>query len=449
MILNYDGGIAVSPKKLARPANVEDLCAILSDKDLYPGPVRAKGSFHSLTPCVATDGTIVDMTGMARILKIDADAMTITAEAGLQWIDAAAALKAQGLQFLTNVEIGNITFGSAACCHTKDGLDGAEFGQLSSYATAMKWVTPKGEKREASDATDPATMRMMRSSHGLAGIIYEATFKVKPLEAVRFEYLPRPVEDLTDGEVNELIARSEGLLCWLVGGAAVFQIRTRVEKPSRFGSFLAASRRRLWNHSVAHVGRLIDAHAPNAAFRNFGHDLSFSAFRATYRALAWGGGYAFLNPEKTVDYRRSPPSCRYAFTFWSFPAASWLAGLKSYVPFAEAHFKAHGFRCNMPLGAYYIRKDQSGVLSYSYDGDTFSLDPIHAVSDKPAWDRFLGEFNEFAYRRHGIPLLNQTPFVQKKHVADGYGERWREFSNWVRRSDPDGRMLNPFFADLL
>ena len=103
----------------------------------------------------------------------------------------------------------------------------------------------------------------------------------------------------------------------------------------------------------------------------------------------------------------------------------------------------------MPLGAYHIRKDTHSVLSYATDGDVFSIDPIHAYSDKPAWERFLTEFNEFAYQRNGVPLFNQTPLMEKKHVTQAYGDRWREFSDWVRRADPEGRMLNSFFASLL
>jgi len=30
-----------------------------------------------------------------------------------------------------------------------------------------------------------------------------------------------------------------------------------------------------------------------------------------------------------------------------------------------------------------------------------------------------------------------------------YGDRWKKLSDWVRTVDPDGRMLNPFFAELL
>ena len=103
----------------------------------------------------------------------------------------------------------------------------------------------------------------------------------------------------------------------------------------------------------------------------------------------------------------------------------------------------------MPLGSYFIRKDTSSILSYTYDGDIFSIDPIHAYTDKLQWDTFLKEFNEFAYKRNGIPLLNQSPFVERRHVEAAYGPRWKEFSTWVRQTDPGRRMVNPFFEGLL
>ena len=61
----------------------------------------------------------------------------------------------------------------------------------------------------------------------------------------------------------------------------------------------------------------------------------------------------------------------------------------------------------------------------------------------------LKKFNDFAFQRNGIPLLNQSPFVERKHVEAAYGARWKEFSRRVKAIDPKGRLLNPFFADLL
>ena len=106
-----------------------------------------------------------------------------------------------------------MTLGSAACCHSKDALDGIEFGQVSSYVTAMKWVTPSGELAQPPRPTTP-TATLMRSSHGLCGVVYEVTFRVKPIEAVHFTYLPRPVEELTQEEVNDLLETPKA---WFAG----------------------------------------------------------------------------------------------------------------------------------------------------------------------------------------------------------------------------------------
>ena len=68
--------------------------------------------------------------------------MTVTAQAGAQLVDVAAALRKLNLQFMLNIEIGNITLGSAACCQTKDSLDGVELGQVNSYLTGSQVGQP-------------------------------------------------------------------------------------------------------------------------------------------------------------------------------------------------------------------------------------------------------------------------------------------------------------------
>ena len=448
-VKNYDGGISASPRRRVWPRNVSEIQAVLSDEARFPSPVRAMGSYHSLTPCASSSGTMIDMSRMNRILAIDIENMTFTAQAGLQVIDAASVLRRYDLQLITNIEIGNMTLGAAACCHTKDGLDGTEFGQVSSYVTAVKWVKPDGTLAEASEATDPDLLHLMRSSYGLCGVVYEVTLRIEPLQAVRFSYLPRRVSDLTQQEVDRIIEGSEGLVCWTVGSTAVFQTRTRIARCGAAGALFASARRRLWNDTEARAGRFIDRYVPSGPLRNLAQDGWFAGTNLLFSTLKLVGGASLRNPDKIIDYRQTSPSAKYVFTFWAFPREQWLHTLREYLAFAEAHRKDHGFRCNMALGSYFVRQDRSSCLSYSYGGDVFSIDPIHARTDEAAWDRFLEGFNEFAHARNGIPLLNQSPLVTKRHVQAAYGRRWEDFATWVRREDPSGRMLNPFFAELL
>ncbi|HEY1766618.1 MAG TPA: FAD-binding protein [Terracidiphilus sp.] len=448
-IVNYDGSIAFSPQQVVYPTTVAEIQAVLRDAAQYPAPVRAMGSYHSLTPCASTSGTIVDLGKMAQVMAIDAASLTMTAQAGLQVIDAAKVLRTRGLQLMTNIEIGNMRLGSAACCHSKDALDGIQFGQFSSYVIEIKWVAPDGSLHSVSETGDPELLRKMRSSYGLAGIVYEVTLKIKPMEALHFSYLPRPFDELKQDEVDQILDSSEGLICWTIQRTCVFQQRHKVESAGIIGALCADVRRNLWSYTGAHVGQFIAHYFSDPAVRNALQTGDFDSGKLLYEGLHLAGGFTVLAPDKIIDYNNSPPSARYAFTFWAFPRSQWLAALGDYLEFEEKHFQRTGFRCNLPLGSYRVRRDTSSLLSYTTDDEVFSLDPIHAVTDLAPWQNFLREFNDFAYQRKGIPLLNQSPFVERKHVEQAYGQRWFDFSAWVRSVDPTGRMLNPFFAELL
>ncbi|PWT80064.1 MAG: hypothetical protein C5B57_12840 [Blastocatellia bacterium] len=448
-LTNYDGSIVVEPQQVVRPETVEEIQAILRHPDRYPSPVRAMGSFHSLTPCAASPGTIVSMERFKNVVKIDTQAMTFTAQAGLQMIEANEILREHNVQFILNIEIGNMTLGSAACCHTKDSLDGVEFGQVNSYVIGAKWVTPAGELEEASEDRTPELLALIRASYGLAGIIFEVTFRIKPVEIVRFDYHLLDAAELTQDRISEAIASNQTLVCWTIDGTVIIQTRNQATELRH--EWLAGSRRFAWNFLAAFVGRAIRQHSISPDLTDVAEHIGAEIELGFYRVLSATGGFTLRDPEKMVDYSKTPPAARYAFTFWAFPQAEWVKNLKAYLQFADQYFKEHGFRCNMPLGSYFIRKDSHSLLSYSYDGDIISLDPIHAPSerDKAGWAQFLRTFNEWAHQRGGIPLLNQSPYVKKEHVVSAYGDRWKKLSEWVRSVDPTGRMVNPFFQELL
>lgn len=448
-ITNYDGGIVTSPQQHVHPTSVAELQQILRDRQQYPSPVRAMGSNHSLTPCAASTGTIVSMDGFTKILNIDTTRMTLTAQAGLQLVDAAAVLRTKKLQFMLNIEIGNITLGSAACCQTKDSLDGVELGQVGSYVTGIKWVSPSGDLMEASETTNPELLPYLRASYGLAGIVYEVTFKLKPLEIIAFKYDVHDVEDLSDSIIQSAIASNQSIVLWTVGDRVVIQSRNTATELRH--EFLGDARQFGWSFLGAYIGRGIRDRFAGTGIGLLKEQLGTGLEIAFYRLLSAGGGFTLEAPDKTINYSKTPPSARYAFTFWAFPRADYVKNLKDYVKFAEDHYERTNFRCNLPLGSYFIRKDRSSLLSYTWDGDTISLDPIHAPSDSEpdAWPTFLKAFNEWAHSRAGIPLLNQSPFVKKEHVVGAYGDRWTQLGDWLRTIDPDRRMVNEFFGELL
>ena len=447
-ITSYDGGNSTTPQVVVTPRNVAEVQEVLRDRDRFPSPVRAIGSFHSLTPCPVSTGTVIEMAGMTQVIEIDRAAMTVTLEAGVQYVDAAAALRRQGLQFFLNIEIGNATVGSLACCHSKDALDGVDQGQISSFVTRIRWVDPAGERREASEDGDLELLRRVRSGYGLFGVVYEVTLRVKPLEIVKLEYETQDTLALTQDHVDRVIAENEAMVCWTIGRTTVLQTRNRTDRLQR--RWLAKVRFLCWTLAAAFIGRNI-RRIPVASLRRALESAWLAAQRFGFRLLSAIGGFSLYSPDKIMNYRETPPYARYAFTFWAFPRTCWVDNLRSYIEFSEEHFRRTGFRCNMPLGSYFIRQDRGSLLSYTFDEDMLSLDPIHCfhAHDEDEWYAFLQEFNAWAYERGGVPLLNQSPFVERRHCVAAYGDRWQEFSDWVRTVDPEARMLNQFFVDLL
>ena len=56
-----------------------------------------------------------------------------------------------------------------------------EYGQVGSYVIGVKMVLPSGDLLEVTEIGNPELMQKVRSSYGLFGIIYEVTFRIRPL----------------------------------------------------------------------------------------------------------------------------------------------------------------------------------------------------------------------------------------------------------------------------
>jgi FAD/FMN-containing dehydrogenase len=149
---------------LVTPESIEDLVEIVVDTVRFPSPVRPAGSMHSTARMNGDDegGTMVDMKTMNRILHFTDD--TVTVEAGVTHIVLANALKERGLQPYVTTEIGNVTLGAMATAATKDSSFPGGFGQVSSYVTSVRLVTPDGKLKEITERDNPEEMQLIRSS---------------------------------------------------------------------------------------------------------------------------------------------------------------------------------------------------------------------------------------------------------------------------------------------
>jgi hypothetical protein len=96
---------------------------------------------------------------------------------------------------------------------------------------------------------------------------------------------------------------------------------------------------------------------------------------------------------------------------------------------------------------YRIAKDQQSLLSYSFDGPVMTVDPVSTGNQ--GWRDFLLAYNEFCSNLSGRPLLNQTYGVTRAQAQRAFGGRLRAFAEARKGFDPEDRLLNDYFRDLL
>lgn len=442
---SWDSTWTYHPKVLVAPHSVEDLVEIVTDKARFPSPVRPAGSMHSTARMNGDDGgTMVDMKAMNRILSFGDD--TVTVEAGATYLIVSNALRERGLQFHVTTEIGNVTLAAMATAATKDSSFPGGFGQISSYVVGVKLVAPSGEIREITAKEHPEEMRLIRSSYGLFGIVFEVTIKVRPTTALSVRHHSL---SLAEFRRNFPLYKSQGyaVMYYIFPYVRRVVVELRKDNPGAepHSRRRWAYRNRFWRKYGPAITLWIRRRTRSRSVRILADTLHFWLLR---QALVLVIRHDRTWPHaQIINYPRDPGANKYLFSMWAFQEQGFFDKLEQYCDFCAAYDARTGFRCNLPSVGYSIVQDREALLSYCWDGPTLSIDP--ASTGGKDWEEFLRAYNDFCSARGGAPLLNQTPFLTRAEVEKAFGERWLEFAEARKKADPEDRLLDSYFRDLL
>ena len=443
---NWFGSINSSPHIVVQPESVEEIVEILKDSERYPGPVRAVGSNHSTTPCgTAEGGTVVDMRRMNRVIEIRSDC--VTAEAGALYIDVNQELRKHNLQFNVNVELGNLTIGSACCGGTKDASMPGEFGQVCSYASVIKMVTPAGELLEVTE-DDPELLHVAAQAMALFGIIYEATFKVRPLRAMTVYHKSYSLDEFA-AQLPRLWTQGDSIMMYLnplLDRVAVeFRRYHDTKNPQSLTSWQWKLRNFIWSTFAPFYAYAVTKYVPLVPVRDFLLD-TFNRLVFLLCVLVVRGNNT-LPVAQQIRYPAVANNSKYTFSIWAFQEENYIDGLRAYFKFCKDYYRSTGYRSNMISVGYRINQDDSSLYSYSFRGNVMTFDPVS--TGNPGWEAFLTAYNELCSSFDGIPLFNQTNLLTPGQVAKAFGDRIATFESYRQRFDPTDRLLNDYFRELL
>jgi hypothetical protein len=401
------------------------------------------GAGSSITRCVtANGGTLIDLSQMNRVLRIEPDAVTV--QPGIRLHDLAATLEHEGLELIGGFDFANRTAGGAVCGAGLEASVAGDATQFAGYATQLKVISPQGKKFVVTDSTK-SLLALMRLSYGLLGVVYEITLRVRPVQGFAVRTATVSFRDFSKLGAKVRQAGS-GIKLFL------FPFRDRIFFELRQPSPDADPRKsRGWKVKDWAVYSAIPAVAKSLAralpLRQLRYPLIDNLTSATQTLANLSATHVGSNAAEQSGRYRSLGADQFNHCTWGFPVADLAKVVLSYKLFCKEHYARTGFRCDMPTVGFRLNQDRSALLSPSFDSPLLTLSPLSTQDE--GWDDFVFDFAEFAAGLGGIPFFNQTKNATPECVTSRFGNRLAFFNKVRRELDPHDRLLNQYFAAYL
>jgi L-gulonolactone oxidase len=203
---NWGGTYSCSPARIESPTTEEEIVNIVGGATQRGEHVKVIGSGHSFTDVGCTDGCLVRLDKYNRVLEIDREASTITAQAGITILQLSDALAHFGLAMENMGDVGYQTISGAIATATHG--TGARFRNISSQVVAMSVVLANGDVVRCSPAEDPELFKAAQVSLGSLGAISTVTLRCVPAYNIRSVQEPRRIDGLLE-EFDELCATND------------------------------------------------------------------------------------------------------------------------------------------------------------------------------------------------------------------------------------------------
>jgi L-gulono-1,4-lactone dehydrogenase len=151
--------------------------------------VKVAGAGHSFTDIACTDGLMLDLSLMNRMLRVAGDEVTV--EAGITIRELGPALAERGLALENQGDVDAQTIAGAISTATHG--TGGRFANISSQVTGVRLVSADGEVIEVREGDDLLAARV---SLGALGAISAVTLRCVPAFTIHRVDRPLPLDDI-------------------------------------------------------------------------------------------------------------------------------------------------------------------------------------------------------------------------------------------------------------
>ncbi len=201
---NWSRNVEAHPRRIEHPASTAEIVSLLQASRSQGLPVKAYGAAHSFTHIAATDGVLMRLDRMNRVLAHDAASGRVRVQAGISLRKLNPELLALGLALPNLGDVDPQSVAGAISTGTH-GTGGRLHG-IAAAVVGVQLVTAEGEVVEI-DEQHP-WFGAARVSLGALGIISEVTLQCVPAFLLHAREEPMPLPEVID-RLPELIHEND------------------------------------------------------------------------------------------------------------------------------------------------------------------------------------------------------------------------------------------------
>jgi L-gulonolactone oxidase len=389
--------------------------------------LRVAGAGHSFTDTVLTNGIVLSLDRMNRVLEIERDSGLVRVEAGITLRTLSERLQSAGLALpnLGDIDVQSLAGATATATHGT----GIRLQNLSAGIVSMELALADGSIVEASEETDADAWRAGRVSIGSLGIVTAITMKTVPTFNLHAVDRPQPLLEVLEN-LDELAESNDHFEFYNFpySDIALTRVNNRVDDPPRPRSrakswiddvlvvnhllALVCRTGRRWPRMIPHLNRL----APRLAGTSERVDHSYLIFSSRRDVR-------FTEMEYALPREHAGEAVR---------AVREIVERKEYaVP--------------LPMEARFVAADDAW-LSPAYDRETCYI-AVH-MFEGMEWCGFFRSVEAAMAELEGRPHWGKRHFQDAAALSKLYPE-WARFASVRARLDPHGRFSNAYVERVL
>jgi L-gulono-1,4-lactone dehydrogenase len=424
---NWAGDQRCTPAVIERPGTRAELIDAIGRAAAAGRSVRAAASGHSFSDIALTDGVMLRLERLDRVLDLDRSSGLVKVEGGIVLHDLAEALETYGLALENQGDVDRQTLAGAISTATHG--TGARFRNMSAQVEAVELVLADGSVVELSADSDLDNFQAARVGLGALGILYSVTLRTVPAFTIRRVDLPAPLGE-TLAELDELADSHDHfeLYAFPHTEVAILRESERTDAPPHPRSPV-----REFVQEIVIENWAVEAFARAAR--------CFPSLTPTLARLLVGGIGRTVKVQRSHRVFASERRVRFTEMEYAIPREHGAEAVRRVFELIERE----GLHVSFPIEVRFVAGDDA-LLSPSHERDTCYV-AVHMYRGME-WGRYFRGVEAIMDAFGGRPHWGKRHFQSAATLAPRY-PRWDDFQRVRATLDPDGRFANAYTERVL